>query len=80
MEVAVLLGWIPYEGDFLLGVYASREDAVAAARVNFETATSSCDEAQYGGYLIEYRTLGAKAASGFMHDEVRREDITTELY
>jgi hypothetical protein len=78
MEVAVLLGWIHYEGDVLLGVYASREDAVAAARVKFAAACESYEETQYDGYLIEYRTLGGKATPGFLHAEVEREDITEQ--
>lgn len=75
MKVAVLMGWIQYEGDVLLGVYSSRQKAIAAAQAKFASSLPY-EEAQYDGYVIEYRATDGIATTGFLHNEVEREDIT----
>ena len=55
MEVFVLMGEIEYEGDYLLGVYASEQEAVDALGVYYR------DRQQYDAHYIDRRVLGAPA-------------------
>lgn len=58
MEVFVLMGEIRYEGDALLGVYASEEEAVNAQGVYTRDGDQGFDS-----YFIIRQTLGAPADS-----------------
>lgn len=53
MEVFALFGCIDYEGDYLLGIYHTLEDAQAAL-VDFGGEP-------YGRYVISRRVVGARA-------------------
>lgn len=55
MLVYALLGGYDYEGQSLLGVYASREDAVAA----LEVFRAEAGGYGYDYYVLEPRVLGA---------------------
>jgi hypothetical protein len=57
MEVFVLMGEIDYEGESLLGVYASEEEAITAR--NIYTRDRSFDP--FDGYYVQRRVLGAGA-------------------
>ena len=57
MEVFVLMGVIDYEGDMLLGVYASEDEAVTAR--NIYTRDRSFDP--FDGYYVARQTVGAPA-------------------
>ena len=61
MEVFVLMGSIDYEGDYLLGVYASEQEAVDALGVYVDALGVYCRDQQYDRYYIERRTVGAPA-------------------
>ena len=69
MELFVLLGDIDNQLE-CLGVYESREAAVAAARtanLAMELATN-LDDPDIQGYVIERRVMGATPKWGFMED------------
>jgi hypothetical protein len=53
MEVFVLMGRVDYEGDLLLGVYASEEEAVVALGVYTRDLTV------HDRFYIDSRVLGA---------------------
>jgi hypothetical protein len=55
MEVFVLMGEMYYEGDYLLGVYASEQEAVDALGVYLREPTSR------DHYYVDRRVLGAPA-------------------
>ena len=55
MEVFVLMGAMDYEGDYLLGVYASEQEAVDALGVYLRDATFP------DRYYVDRRVLGAPA-------------------
>lgn len=55
MEVFVLMGAIDYEGDYLLGVYASEQEAADALGVYLR------DETMRDRYYVDRRVLGAPA-------------------
>ena len=55
MEVFVLMGSIDYEGDYLLGVYASEQEAVDALGVYMR------NRMRPNRYYIDRRVLGAPA-------------------
>ena len=55
MEVFVLMGEIEYEGEYLLGVYASEQEAVDALGVYYR------DRQQYDAHYIDRRVVGAPA-------------------
>lgn len=65
MEVFVLMGSIDYEGDYLLGVYASEQEAVDALGVYYRTRR------QYDRHYIDRRVLGAPADRD-LDDHLRR--------
>ena len=56
MEVFVLMGEIAFEGDYLLGVYASEQEAVDALGVYVR------DRSFYDDHYIDRRVIGAPAA------------------
>ena len=56
MEVFVLMGEIRYEGDALLGVYASEEEAIIAQGVYTRDGDQGFDS-----YFILRQVLGAPA-------------------
>lgn len=56
MEVFVLMGEIDYEGEYLLGVYASEQEAVDALGVYYR------DRQQFDAHYIDRRVLGEPAA------------------
>lgn len=62
MELFVLLGDIDNQLE-CLGVYESREAAVAAART-----AKHLDDPDIQGFVIERRVMGATAKWGFMED------------
>ena len=55
MEVFVLMGSMDVEGEYLLGVYASEQEAVDALGVYLR------DETMHDRYYIDRRVLGAAA-------------------
>ncbi len=55
MEVFVLMGEISYEGDVLLGVYASEREAIDALGVYVR------DRVAFDAHYIERRVVGAAA-------------------
>ncbi len=55
MEVFVLMGEMDYEGDYLLGVYASEQEAVDALGVYLRETIS------HDHYYVDRRVLGAPA-------------------
>ena len=55
MEVFVLMGEIDYEGEYLLGVYASEQEAVDALGVYYR------DRDQYDAHYVQRRVVGAPA-------------------
>ncbi len=55
MEVFVLMGEMDYEGDYLLGVYASEQEAVDALGVYMR------DRPSPDRYYVSRRVLGAPA-------------------
>ena len=59
MEVFVLMGSMDYEGDYLLGVYASEQEAVDALGVYLR------DESMPDRYYVDRRVLGAHAEFDF---------------
>lgn len=59
MEVFVLMGAIYYEGDYLLGVYASEQEAADALGVYLR------DETKPYRYYVDRRVLGALARWDF---------------
>jgi len=66
MEIFVLMGSIDYEADYLLGVYASEQEAVDALGVYVDAGRAALgvyyhDRQQYDRYYIERRTVGAPA-------------------
>jgi hypothetical protein len=62
MEIFVLMGSMDYEGDYLLGVYASEQEAVDALGVYMRDLTMHDD------YYIDRRVLGALAEYDFGDD------------
>jgi hypothetical protein len=60
MEVFVLMGSMNVEGDYLLGVYASEQEAIDALGVYTRDLTMMHDE-----YYIDRRVLGAHAEYDF---------------
>jgi hypothetical protein len=62
MEVFALMGSMDYEGDYLLGVYASEQEAVDALGVYMRDLTMHDD------YYIDRRVLGAPAEYDFGDD------------
>ena len=62
MEVFVLMAAIDYEGDMLLGVYASEEEAINAHGVYVR------DRDQFDRYYIARRVIGAPADPVFDGD------------
>ena len=66
MEVFVLLGNNGYDGEDVLGVYATVSDMADAARAYQGDFASE-------GFLFEMRVIGAAAAEGFM--ESYREEL-----
>jgi hypothetical protein len=71
MQVYVLLGDMGYDGQEVLGVYASRLEAIDAAVVY------QGDFAREG-YLVEQRELGAAAQEGFLSGRVERLVLTQQ--
>lgn len=61
MEVYVLFGCVPYEGDELLGVYHSLADA-QFARDQFPVSDEPDND--YELFVIQRRVIGARAQSG----------------
>jgi hypothetical protein len=61
MEVFVLMGEIAYEGDYLLGVYASEQEAVDALGVYLR------DRSSQDHYYVDRRVVGAGADLDFDH-------------
>jgi len=59
MEVFVLMGSMDYEGDYLLGVYASEQEAVDALGVYTR------DRTMHDRYYVDRRVLGAPAEYDF---------------
>lgn len=59
MEVYVLLGSIAYEGDYLLGVYHTKEDA------EFACNEYNRKHVLYDNYSIQRRVIGAAAKDQF---------------
>ena len=55
MEVFALMGTMDYEGDYLLGVYASEEEARVALGVYTRDLT------MHDRYYVDRRVLGAPA-------------------
>ena len=62
MEVFALMGSMDYEGDYLLGVYASEQEAVDALGVYLRDLTMQ------DRYYVDRRVLGAPAEYGFGYD------------
>jgi hypothetical protein len=60
MEVFVLMGVLNYEGDMLLGVYVSLEEATDARYVS-ERNHRSC----FDSYYIDRRVIGAPGEINF---------------
>jgi hypothetical protein len=60
MEVFILMGRIDYEGDMLLGVYASKEEAWDA-----ECAYTRDRDRGFDSYNVERRVIGAPAEVHF---------------
>lgn len=67
MEVFVLMGEIDYEGELLLGVYASEEEAITA--LNIYTR----DRDMGMGYTVQRRVLGAPAEIDFDRRQIEKE-------
>ena len=61
MEVFALMGSMDYEGDYLLGVYASEQEAVDALGVY--TRDLFCRDR----YYVDRRVLGSAAYTDFDH-------------
>jgi hypothetical protein len=61
MEVFVLMGSMDYEGDYLLGVYASEQEAVDALGVYTRDILSR------DLYYVDRRVLGSAAYTDFDH-------------
>lgn len=59
MEVFVLMGSMDYEGDYLLGVYASEQEAVDALGVYTRDILSR------DLYYVDRRVLGSAAYTDF---------------
>jgi hypothetical protein len=59
MEIFALMGSMDYEGDYLLGVYASEQEAVDALGVYMR------DHTMHDDYYIDRRVLGALAEYDF---------------
>jgi hypothetical protein len=62
MEVFVLMGSMDYEGDYLLGVYASEQEAVDALGVYTRDMTTVRDR-----YYVDRRVLGSATYTDFDH-------------
>jgi hypothetical protein len=62
MEVFVLMGSMDYEGDYLLGVYASEQEAVDALGAYTRDLLSVRDR-----YYVDRRVLGFAAYADFDH-------------
>ncbi len=60
MEVFVLMGEFDYEGELLLGVYASEEEAI-----NHRNIYTRDREMGFHHYYVQRRVLGAPAESDF---------------
>lgn len=60
MEVFVLSGHMDYDGDMLLGVYASEEEAYAAHGVYTRESDMGFDR-----FSVHRRVLGARAETDF---------------
>jgi hypothetical protein len=60
MEVFVLMGEIRYEGEMLLGVYASEEEAITARNIYTRD-----EEQGFHEYYVQRRVLGASAETEF---------------
>ena len=61
MEVFVLMGSIDYEGDMLLGVYASEEEATDARNIYIRDRVVD----SFDGYYVAHQVVGASASSNF---------------
>jgi hypothetical protein len=60
MEVFVLMGHVDYEGEYLLGVYASEQEAVDALGVYTRDLRIGQDD-----YYVDRRVLGSAAYTDF---------------
>jgi hypothetical protein len=60
MEIFALMGVIDYEGDMLLGLYASLEEATNAR--NIYTRDRYCG---FDSYYVDRRAVGAPAEANF---------------
>ena len=61
MEVFVLMGSIDYEGDMLLGVYTSVEEATAARNIYIRDRVVD----PFDGYYVTRQVVGDLASSNF---------------
>ena len=68
MEVFVLMGSVDYEGEYLLGVYASEQEAVDALGVYMRDLTYLRDLTMQDRYYVDRRVLGAPAEYDFGYD------------
>jgi hypothetical protein len=59
MEIFALMGSVDYEGDYLLGVYASEQEAVDALGVYLRAPP------EHACYYVDRRVLGAPAEYDF---------------
>ena len=62
MEVFVLMGSMDYEGDYLLGVYASEQEAQEAVHAMDDHTRQLT---MHDRYYVSRRVLGAPAKYGF---------------
>ena len=60
MEVFVLIGELNYEGELLLVVYASEEEAITARNIYTRDRNQGFD-----GYYVQRQVLGAPAETDF---------------
>jgi hypothetical protein len=60
MEVFILMGGIDYEGEALLGVYASEEEAIIARNIYTRDRDMG-----FHHYYVQRRVLGAPAVADF---------------
>jgi hypothetical protein len=65
MEIFALMGSVDYEGDYLLGVYASEQEAVDALGVYMRDLTMQDILAMQDRYYVDRRVLGAPAEYDF---------------
>ena len=60
MEIFALMGVIDYEGDMLLGLYVSLEEATDALRVYTRDR-----EMGFDSYYVDHRAVGSPAQANF---------------